>query len=218
MILTMKTIENVIYGVFERVGYSRCEIFEGLCLYGHNSKSDFWIVQDYVEDLLESKQGEVYHLFRQHQLEAGQERDASMLVLVNLDDVDLKGEIIVKIENDPFFFKKYVLCYNQKALEELDSLLKDGKKIEELALDKSVFERLKNDGENLGYQLLYAIVHKLPMISLDSYVGSCDTDNKFNPTEEERTAVDFMERIMTECPEPEKIIEKLKTQIESEDN
>ena len=214
----METIENIIQSVLVRTGYSSCEIVEGLCLYGHNSKSDFWIIQDYVEDLLESKQGEAYHLFRQHQLEAGQERDASMLVLVNLDDVDLKGETIVRIENDPFFFKKYVLCYSKKALEELDGLLKDGRKIEDLALDKSVFECLKNDSENSGYQLLYSIIHKLPMISVDMYIENRDTDNTFKPTEAEKIAVDFMEGITRECYDSENLVSKLKNQIESENN
>lgn len=214
----METIEDIIQNVFAQAGYSKCKIFEGLCIYGHNSKSDFWIVQEYVEDLLNSKQGEAYYLFRKHQWEAGQEKDASMLVLVNMDAISLTNEAIIAIENDPFFFKKYVLCYNQKALEQLMDLLKDGKTLEELALDKSVFECLKNNGENSGYQLLYSIVHKMPMISLDSCIKICDTDNKFNPSEEERVAIGFIENLKKNDLDAELLMAKLKKQIESNNN
>lgn len=218
MILTMKTIEDVIYSVFERVGYSRCEIFEGLCLYSHNSKSDYWIVQNYEADFLDKKQGEIHKQFCAHQLEPGQDRNASMLVLVNMDAISLTNEAVVAIENDPFFFKKYVLCYSQKALEQLNGLLKDGKTLEELALNKSVFECLKNNGENSGYQLLYSIVHKMPMISLDSYVTNCDSDNTFNPSGEEKETIGFIENLKIDDLDAECLMVRLKKQIESVNN
>lgn len=96
------------------------------------------------------------------------EKNTTLLILWKLDndkiDVNITNKII-EIENDRFYFKKYVLVYNQICLDAYKKLNIDN--IQEALMSNINFEKLKEESAKNGfgaYHLLYSIAHKLPFL------------------------------------------------------
>jgi hypothetical protein len=106
------------------------------------------------------------------------DRNCNMLAVVKIaDDFDesLKNEIL-KIEENPYHFRKYVIYYKENELEELNKLM-DGKDIFSFIKNgignSSMFEEFKHDQREFsGLGLFYRILIKMPFITIESYEGS----------------------------------------------
>lgn len=80
-------------------------------------------------------------------------------------------KFFINIEEDPFFFKKYVLRYGQndlKALIEKISAINIITSLGQLAIDHDIFKKFSEESKNrAGFEnLLYQIYVKIPALSL----------------------------------------------------
>ena len=168
----MENFENYIFSLFEKYGYNSLgQLQAGKYLFKHHTNDDYWIV---TEGLIEeTKQFEIYKELTQTQADkfpyANKNTSLLLLVLIGKSqDVSKMGAKFVQIENNPLYFKKYVLPFMQSSYEDMMKVVqeKEAQSIEDLIMKDETFEDLKK-GE--GYaSLLYSIIHKLPFIPIEA--------------------------------------------------
>lgn len=116
----MEEFEKFIFLQFERFGYEmKVQIMDGQFLFKHKDKEDYWIVSDGLWAMEHQ-----YELFQELKKEHKNEfpradKNTSILLLINMESENITedDERFVQIENDPLYFKKYVLTYTAKAFQ-----------------------------------------------------------------------------------------------------
>ncbi len=179
----MEEFDKFIFQLFERFDYEfKCELSKGRYLYKHQQKSDYWIVSDSLKVMKQQ-----YDLYMALTVEHKEEcpladKNTSLLMLVDTDSYKRVTEdesLFVQVENEPLYFKKYVLPYTKTAFDELQKKMvrMEAESAEDIIMKNEVFEDLT---QNKGYaKLLYTIIHKLPFIPI-IIDGAKELDNKLN--------------------------------------
>lgn len=151
---------------FEENGYSVLGIVhEDVLFLKNNEHEDYWLVAVGVESyqnqdiLFEEMQSSFY---KECPLAV---KNTSLLILYDTDIDLLESNTLIEIENDPLYFKKYVLCYTNESYEDLAAMLQDSS-VADLAMEDDVFDRMLKETELGAVSLLYGIMHKLPFISI----------------------------------------------------
>lgn len=163
----MENINELILTEFSQAGYSVIGEIEHSPILANEAKSDFWMIfGDF--DKNEDAQLALYDKYR-YATDSYPAADKNISVLVLKKEeriVDEKRQWAVEIENDKFFFKKYVLLYTDESFAKLqDEILVDAEKnLSDYLCDRNVFEQLKEDTPDGAYTLLYGIAHKLPFL------------------------------------------------------
>lgn len=163
----MDTILQVIDKEFFLAGYETLN--EGSPLYSHRDYADFWIVIE-CRDCDFPIQDEIYEKFSdvlKYHKEA--EKNTSLLFLNKIDSWQGKSnDKIMSIENDPYFFKKYVITYTPEMEKQALDIL-GNKSVGDIVSNKEIFKQLKtqNNGKN-GLALLYSIIHKLVFVEVST--------------------------------------------------
>lgn len=142
---------------------------------------NFYIVlfiDEINEDFLDVQVSEYYSAIKG--LEVGyderMDKNLSMLVCLRNDDVTLKKELIKKvfeIEEDPYYFKKYVLTYTEEQYQELlkyfhENYMKESSIILNNIVNDihlfNLFKKEPNDYSNSLFNLCSKLLIKLPFI------------------------------------------------------
>lgn len=166
----METIDDLIYSEFAEVGYSVIGEIAHLPVYSNEDNSDFWLIMDDYDIDVEYQKNlaETYGNITDGFIAAA--KNTSVLVLKKVESMDeVNKNWAVAMENDKFFFKKYVLLYTDAALNKLNNeiLVTEGKSLSNYLVDPKVFENLKKDSLDGAYALLYGIAHKLPFLLVE---------------------------------------------------
>lgn len=158
-------------GVFSTYGY-RIENLKGYDIAIHTGDvHDYWL---FLTDFSLDEQSKIAQNLKEDVInEPAFLKNISILYVRRQDSIDLSkvDNETLEIENDPYYFKKYVLPYTEEAESELKSTL-DGlhypdRSIADILMDKEVFKKLKGENAFGAYHLLYAISHKLPFITMN---------------------------------------------------
>ena len=151
---------------FEENGYSVLGIVhEDVLFLKNNEHEDYWLVAVGVESYqnqdipFEEMQSSFY---KECPLAV---KNTSLLILYDTDIDLLESNTLIEIENDPLYFKKYVLCYTNESYEDLAAMLQDSS-VADLAMEDDMFDRMLKETELGAVSLLYGIMHKLPFISI----------------------------------------------------
>ncbi|MGE6489192.1 ABC-three component system middle component 1 [Paenisporosarcina sp. NPDC076898] len=137
-----------------------------------NDSVNFYLVvflTEISEDFLINKVPDYYNKIKS--LDEGYDeridKNLSMLVCLKQSDrsKDKIMDLIFEIEEDPYYFKKYVISYSQKELENLSSLFNEEEKSSNMILNdivnnSSLFSKFKNSNEGSEAEL-YDISSKL---------------------------------------------------------
>lgn len=145
-----------------------------------NSKGEvvnFFLVvylDEIKSDFLEEKVPFYYEKIKKIDAKVYDERmdkNLSMIVLIK-ESSQLTQETIFNIEENPYYFKKYVLTYNNSEKNELEQLFLGSQMSANLLLSKIVnnvelFERFKEDKLNEAlYSISSKLIIKIPFITL----------------------------------------------------
>lgn len=166
----MESIDSLIFTEFTNAGYNPIGEVSNSLVFSNIDKSDFWIIlDDFVTDVEYQK-----NLFVKYkELTSGYpaaDKNVSVLVMKKVEHIDsTMQKLAIEMENDRFFFKKYVLLYTNEALEKLtnDILNDSDKTLSDYLRNAEVFENLKKDSIDGAYTLLYGIAHKLPFVLVE---------------------------------------------------
>lgn len=202
----MKILMNIICAEFIRAGYQKEEVEEMLFL-KHKENHDYWICTrsfdlEHQHELFEK----AINFWKQYK---ESEKNISVLILrevahLSKDEMDWS----IEIENDPLFFKKYVILFRKSQCEPLEKIIENNQLLVSLLMQDAVFKQLKEEKENDGpYSLLYSIAHKLPFITMNIQPSEYKMDEWFFNTPEQAKLNAWLEQL----PEDEK---KLKKEVE----
>lgn len=153
---------------------------------------------DISEDLVISVATE----FRKSEIyESDMDKNTSLVYCV---EMDINSPLLVKrkveIEDDPYYFKKYVFSYGESDAEKFEQLRKQfGQSplefVQGYILDANNFNKFKNNYANESiYKMISDLVIKIPMIPI-----------AFEKKEEIKTITDYMDSIQR-CSENEIIM------------
>ena len=201
----MKILIDVILTELNRAGYQKEEVEDVLFL-KHKENHDFWICTksfdlEHQHELFEK----AINFWKQHK---ESEKNISVLILREVDHLS-NDEIdwSIEIENDPLFFKKYVILFQKSQSETLDKIIKSGQPLVSLLMQDSVFKHLKEEKGNDGpYSLLYSIAHKLPFITMDVQRSEYKMDELFFDSPEQQELNDWLEQLPGDEEELKKMV------------
>lgn len=206
--------------LFKQFNYEVIDEARDLSFFKHINYKDFWIIVNAVNAFkLEDQEtiaGKAKTIFAQYK-EA--EKNTSLLVLLQVEQTS-EGILndIVEIENDPFYFKKYVLAYTKSSKEAIEQY--SIKNFSSILMQPQNFQALKNEAEVSGpYHLLYSIAHKLPFLMTDVQVQDTSlSSNQYIPREEMLDAFNWMQSIDF-CAEDfaKEVLNKFENLIDTED-
>lgn len=166
----METIDELIISEFTKAGYSAIGKIDNAPIYANDNKTDFLlIVDDYDIDVEYQKDmADAYGKATAEYMAA--DKNTSILVLKNVDNMnEANQKWAVEMENDKFYFKKYVLLYTDAAWAMLKNniLQEEERSLSSYLVDATNFEKLKADASDGAYSLLYGIAHKLPFLLVE---------------------------------------------------
>jgi|GEM_PF-902374 len=169
----METINDIILNEFRVCGYNKVADIDGRSFMSATFGTDYWLVSSNIDDVADiDKQLQLYNnVIEQKNGRKFVEKNLSLLLLVNMDEKNNIDTDFVQIENDKFYFKKYVLKYNQESVNGLIEMMKQNhvQNISPLLLNDSNFEQLRETANTLSaISLLYSIAHKLTFIPIPS--------------------------------------------------
>lgn len=181
--------ENVVQTevVYGKMKYS-------LNIFQHNKiESHIFIVLQILESQLVAQDNhkdlviEIANYFRENDIYVpDMDKNTSLIYCVKRDiNSDKLDELKVKIEDDPFYFKKYVFAYSEAQADEFKKLCKQhgqstGELIQTYILDIENFNKFKKNGDNEKiYKLVSELLIKIPIIPI-----SFDTNGEIKSVSE----------------------------------
>lgn len=208
------------FKLFDQFKYDVIDKTDGISFFKHLNYNDFWIVVNAEEKFELEEQKTIAEkaktIFAQYK-EA--EKNTSLLILLQVKQIseDIL-DAIVEIENDPFYFKKYVLAYTRSSKEAIEEYgIED---FSSILMQPENFQALKNETELSGpYHLLYSIAHKLPFLMTNVQVQDTTLlPNHYTPSEELQDAFNWMQSIDSDAEDLTKeILDKFENLINTED-
>lgn len=206
----METFIDFIRKQFEENGYYVLGTIHNDVLFLKNKKhEDYWLIALSLEcyqnqdNLFQEMQSSFY---KEYPLAV---KNTSLLILYDTDTDLLEGNTLIEIENDPLYFKKYVLVYTEDTYKELKDIL-GGVFVSDLAMNNEMFTRMMNE-EDLGpTTLLYSIMHKLPFIQLKQ--ATVDKGNQtihYSAESNPKELIPFLDNISDEEMDISQAVENL---------
>lgn len=163
--------ESIIKALFTDEGYvidSECQTRWTFKHSNHHYK-DYWVITDNFD---RENPKEIFD-YCINQFGTQSSKNISVLILNDVTQSKLNDKDKIEIENDPFYFKKYVLDYSNEELDSLLGKLRDydtnnmTSRLLTLLMDPLSFDQLKTSAQPGSYRLAYSIAHKLPFLMLN---------------------------------------------------
>lgn len=215
-------MNKFIIELFKQFNYEEVGGADDISFIKHKDYADFWIIVNAVDAFKLEDQETIAEkakttIFEQHK-EA--EKNTSLLVLLEVNQIseDILNTII-EIENDPFYFKKYVLAYTPKSSKETIGKFSP-ENFSPMLMQPQNFKALKDEVEvSDPYHLLYSIAHKLPFLMTDAQVQDTSLlSNQYIPSEEMLDAFNWMQSIDFDTEDfTTEVLNKFENLISTED-
>lgn len=164
---------DIVSALFYHHGFAQQEITNGY-FYTRESIEDYWVVIKEDVNTLLGKQSDYFEKCKKLCLEPNLDKNLSMLVLWETDGKVEREEFKrnkMSLEEDPYYFKKYVIGYAKNELADLKQ--KIGKDdavtfIENNIISKEMFDKYKEEPfVKEWYSLMYRIAIKIPFLNIN---------------------------------------------------
>lgn len=190
-------MKTIIKNLFTYHHFSSIELPIGeLFFTSNNERKYYWLVvqTELLPEILQ-KQDEWFEKCQQKIKDKDFAKNASLLILTTLrQPIDQKKDIL-KIEEDPFQFKKMVLLYTEESTNELKERSNGGlaEHLLGLLIDEGTFNAYKQDKDGYNWKnLLYHIGHKLPFLKINVATNQ-DLKNLWEKNENDLSNVSLLE-------------------------
>ncbi|MDB3086407.1 hypothetical protein C4097_18205 [Clostridioides difficile] len=151
----------------------------------NKDRTMFYVVSFYdsineFNEQFEESQNEAFNYICSKENQNELKKNTSMILFIKLKDLDEKDKMqsqILELEEDVYFFKKYVVLYLEKELEEFKSAI-EGRSITEFMKaninKEDLFEDFKREETISFYSLILKLYIKLPHLA---YSDTFETEN-----------------------------------------
>lgn len=172
-------MENKIESIFTENNYTKESIENGsLFILDQDNKVNFSVAIKSKPSTALKNQNDIFNKCKEICDNPAFDKNCSLLVLWEVDEAieieEIKPEIL-KLEEDPYMFRKYILYYKQSELEGLQNELNNktlNAFIKENITDTNFFSEYKKNLTSFSlHSLLYRIVFKLPFIKFNIEEG-----------------------------------------------
>lgn len=207
---------DLIKNIFTDYGYRNTELgFPNLTLYeGSSEREEYWLVAkiDSETDVVQEQQN-FFDKCASHIDNPALEKNTSLLIVwetsgyLPLESLKKK---IMQIEEDAYFFKKYVLHYAPQQKEALQHALGEENSLKEFLsekiIDQEIFKRYKNEKIENSHtmtweSLIYRMAIKIPFISIKieskNDLGSLEKDNQEVINKEGTQIIELNEKLFS---------------------
>lgn len=168
---------ELINKLFSSYNFSTKEISEGILFFKNdvNDKEEFWFVtqQSEIKTILE-KQPKFFEDCKLAELSPSLDKNISMLVLWDTmgdKPIEELKNSVMSIEENAFYFKKYILYFNNQEITDFE--YQQGDKpiklfLEEGLANEETFKSYKEDAlSSTWISLLYRMVIKIPFVKVN---------------------------------------------------
>lgn len=215
-------MNKFIVGLFKHFNYEILEFdkTDNISFIRHCNYKDFWIIVNAEEEFkledqetIAEKAKTIFAQFKEA------EKNTSLLVLLQVKQINERiSDTIIEIENDPFYFKKYVLAYTESSKETIEKYCIES--FSSILMQPNNFQALKDEADiSDPYHLLYSIAHKLPFLMTDVQIQDITLlSNQYSPSEELQDAFNWMQSIDFDAEDIAKeVLDKFENLISTED-
>jgi hypothetical protein len=184
-------MKEFIHNLFIQIGFQSLQndTIDLFSFKEETNKKVYWAVVEW-EDLDQlSGQSAIFNSCRELVNQPEIDKNLSLVILTRLNEVaviDAAKSAIIRIEENPYYFKKYVLHYADAEYEQLKTQQGEKTALEFLThqiVNSDCFKAYKNDHRSISWQsLVYRIALKLPFIPItiktNKGLASLFEDNK----------------------------------------
>lgn len=163
---------EIIDNIFNANGFSSERLNEGV-FYKSKPMEQYWIVINHDIDVVIEEQSDIFEACKKVCSDPSLDKNVSMLVLWETDGKIEREEFKRKkmeVEEDPYYFKKYVLGYSSAEVVELKEKIGDQNAVDFISsklISKEVFDEYKNEPfVKKWYSLLYRSAVKIPFLEI----------------------------------------------------
>ncbi len=172
-------MKNIIQKIFQNKGYIKNISSTEKILFYAQEDQEYFLITEYskieIQDFFKSEKTNNLINFFDTVKKSDIEKNTSLIILLKLDSLQEREESklknqIFKIEEDEYFFRKYVITYTENAVTELEKIGSlDEKGLSKKLEENGKFDKFqKNNLEDEAYFLLIQIFVKLPFLVFHS--------------------------------------------------
>lgn len=158
-------------------------------------------------------------------------KNTSMIIYVEVDDIESfhseKKSLIFRIEEDEYFFRKYVIIYTKDAIKNIDPYDNINSKIHQILSANSKIDSFqKNNYSDSEYFVAMQLIIKLPFLSLKTDDDEFEPINqkidsllhKENLSENNCALINFINELYDNFEDPNDYLDNLKASFLSPDD
>lgn len=145
-------------------------------IFGYKDRKNYWtIIQRNGEEIAKiiEQQAEIFIDSKKIIQDPTFDKNANLLILIEVDSLEnLNADLLLKIEENPYHFKKNILYYTNEEKANLIQAIGESKilgKIESMILDEKIFEVHKQQFDKNNFEsLIYRMSIKIPFIKINA--------------------------------------------------
>lgn len=189
-------MKSIIRKLFSYHEFDLLELDFGDLYLSRDDRKYYWLIveENILPNILE-QQDEWFEKCKERIDSKEFDKNTSMLILGDKETSKSQKQDVLRIEEDPFQFKKYVLLYTAESLKNLNEQSNNGeaKEILDLIINEDVFKSYKFNYADYNWRnLLYNIAHKLPFLDINVKVDE-NLENLFVQSYESLTNLNLIE-------------------------
>lgn len=166
-------MKEYIYDLFTQLGFQALR-YEAIDLFTFTEESDkkvYWAVVEWENLEQIAEQSAIFSSCRELVNQPEIDKNLSLVILIKLNDIDrinAAKSAIIKVEENPYYFKKYVLHYADTEYEQIKTQQGEKTVLEFLTqqiVSADCFKTYKNEYRATIWQsLVYRLALKLPFL------------------------------------------------------
>lgn len=187
-------MQEIIYKLLSESGYVKLNPLsdDRADLYSNNSKNDHIILAEYKPDEIVAfeavdKTKEIVSLYKEQGSDKNLLKNTSLVISLkinNPNDHDILKNSILKVEENPFAFRKYVAVYSDDAISGIDLGKPVMPQIEAIVGDNDRFKAFEAGNGDSEYKFAIELFIKLPFmkvrnmqsVSIEEFINPLDSD------------------------------------------
>lgn len=177
-------MKETVFNIFTQYDYIP-KSNNDITIFRHKDWADYWVVVSLVN--LDTFHQEEYIPAIMEFFKGNKEIEKNMSMVILLECNTIDSEVrhrIIDLENDPYYFKKYIIAYTKADVDEFHRYVEANDNVLDKVMSSYMFDGLKREEYSNrvgGFHLLYSLSHKLPFLMTNVKQKENKLPNKYKP-------------------------------------